>query len=55
MAKLRKSEIELLWVQLAEIIDKGKNKDARTKAQLLQRVYQTLAKTMLKNKPAKKR
>jgi len=51
LARLRKSEIELLWVQLDELIEHGKNKDAKTKLQLMQRVYQLLAKTM----PAKKR
>jgi hypothetical protein len=55
VARLRKSEIELLWVQLEELIERGKNKDAKTKLQLMQRVYRLLAKTMPKNKPTKKR
>jgi hypothetical protein len=55
VATLRKSEIEFLWVQLEELIEHGKNKDAKTKLQTLQRVYQLLAKTMPKNKPAQKR
>jgi hypothetical protein len=55
MAVLRKSEIELLWVQFEELIAAGKHKDAKTRLQLLQRMYQTLAKTMPKNKPSKKR
>lgn len=55
VARLRKSEIELLWVQLEELIEHGKNKDAKTKLELMQRVCQLLAKTMPKNRPAKKR
>jgi hypothetical protein len=55
VARLRKSEIEFLWVQLEELIEHGKNKDAKTKLGLMQRVYQLLAKTMPTNKPAKKR
>ena len=55
VARLRKSEIELLWVQLEELIEHGKNKDAKTKLELMQRVCQLLAKTMPKNEPAKKR
>jgi hypothetical protein len=53
--RLRKSEIELLWVQLEELIEHGKNKDEKRKLQLMQRVYRLLAKTMPKNKPTKKR
>ena len=45
----RKSEIEFLWVQLEELIKRGKNKDAKTKLRLMQRIYQFLAKTMPKN------
>ena len=55
MARLRKSEIEFLWVQLEELIEDGKNKATKTKLELMQRLYQLLAKTMPKNKPAKKR
>jgi hypothetical protein len=55
VARLRKSEIEFLWVQLEELIEHGKNKDAKTKLALMQRVYQLLSKTMPTNKPGKKR
>jgi thioredoxin reductase len=55
VARLRKSEIEFLWVQLEELIEHGKNKDAKTKLGLMQRVYQLLAKTIPTNKTAKKR
>ena len=55
MARLRKSEIEFLWVQLEELIEHGKNKDAKMKLGLMQRIYQLLAKTMPTNKPARKR
>jgi hypothetical protein len=55
VARLRKSEIEFLWVQLEELIEDGKNKDAKTKLGLMQRVYQLLAKTIPTNKTAKKR
>jgi hypothetical protein len=46
--RLRKSDIEFLWIQLEEAIEHGKNKDAKTKLELLQRIYQLLAKTMRK-------
>jgi len=46
----RKSEIEFLWVQVEELIKRGKNKDAKTKLRLMQRIYQFLAKTMPKNR-----
>jgi hypothetical protein len=55
LARLRKSEIEFLWIQLAEVIEHGKNKDAKTKLEMLQRIYQFLAKMMPKNKQEKKR
>ena len=55
MARLRKSEIEFLWIQLEEVIEHAKEKDAKTKFELLQRIYQFLAKTMPKNKQKKKR
>jgi hypothetical protein len=55
VARLRKSEIELLWVQLEELMEHGKNRDAKTKLELMQKVYELLAKTMPKNKPTKKR
>jgi hypothetical protein len=48
--RIRKSDIEFLWIQLEEVIEHGKNKDAKTKLELLQRIYQVLAKTMRKNK-----
>ena len=55
MARLRKSEIEFLWIQLEEAIEHGKkNNDAKTKLELLQRIYQFLAKTMPKNTQEKK-
>lgn len=53
--RLRKSEIEFLWVQLEELIEHGKNKDAKTRLELMQRIYQLLAKTMPKTKQEKKR
>jgi hypothetical protein len=52
--RLRKSEIEFLWVQIEELIEHGKNKDAKTKIELMQRMYQLLAKTMPKAKQEKK-
>ena len=48
MARLRKSEIEFLWIQLEEVIEHGREKDAKTKFELLQRIYQFLAKVMPK-------
>src|SRR4030095_11369040 len=51
VAQLRKSEIEFLWIQLEDVIERGKNKNAKTKLELLQRIYQFLAKVMPKNKP----
>jgi len=48
--RLRKSDIEFLWTQLEEVIEHGKNKDAKTKLELLQRIYQVIAKTRRKNK-----
>ena len=53
--RLRKSGIEFLWVQLEELIEHGKNKDAKTRLELMQRIYQLLAKTMPKTKQEKKR
>jgi hypothetical protein len=53
--RVRKSEIEFLWVQLEGLIKGGKNKDAKTKLRLMQRIYQFLAKTMPKNAREKKR
>jgi hypothetical protein len=50
VARLRKSEIEFLWIQLEDVIEHGKNKKAKTKLELLQRIYQFLAKVMPKNK-----
>jgi hypothetical protein len=55
VARLRKSEIEFLWVQLEELIEHGKSRDTKTKLGLMQRVYQLLAKTMPTSKAAKKR
>ena len=50
-----KFDIEFLWIQLEEVIEHGNEKDAKTKFELLQRIYQFLAKTMPKNKQEKKR
>jgi hypothetical protein len=55
VARLRKSEIDFLWIQLGDVIEHGKNKDAKTRLELMQRIYRFLAKTMPKNRPAKKR
>jgi hypothetical protein len=52
---LRKSDIEFLWIQVEDVIEHGKNKHEKTKLELLQRIYQFLAKTMPKNKQKKKR
>jgi hypothetical protein len=53
--RLRKSDIEFLWTQLEDVIEHGKNKDAKTRLKLLQRIYQLAAKTRQKNKQQKKR
>ena len=50
MARLRRSEIELLWGQFEDLIEHGKNKDSKTKLVLMKRLYQLLAKTMVKKK-----
>jgi hypothetical protein len=55
VAKLRRAEIEFLWVQFEDIIDHGKNKDVKTRLELLQRVYQLLDETVPKKTQAKKR
>ena len=55
MARLRKSEIDFLWIQLEDVIEHGKNKDAKTKLELLERIYQFLAKAMPKSKQRRKR
>jgi hypothetical protein len=55
VAKLRRAEIEFLWVQFEDIIQRGQNKDAETKLELLQRVYQLLDKTVPKKTQGKKR
>jgi hypothetical protein len=49
-----KSEIELLWSQFEDLIEHGKNKDAKTKLELLLRIYQFLAKTLPNNNQEKK-
>jgi hypothetical protein len=54
VAKLRRAEIEFLWVQFEDIIQRAKNKDAKTKLKLLQRLYQLLDKTLPKKTQAKK-
>ena len=48
--RLRKSDIEFLWTQVQDVIEHGNNKDAKTRLELLQRIYQLLAKTSRKNK-----
>jgi hypothetical protein len=37
--RLRKSDIEFLWTQLEDVIEHGKNKDAKRRLKLLQRIY----------------
>jgi hypothetical protein len=54
VAKLRRAEIEFLWVQFQDIIQRGQNKDAETKLELLQRVYRLLDKTIPKKKETKR-
>jgi hypothetical protein len=48
--RLRKSDIEFLWIQLEKVLEHGKTKNAKTKFELLRRMYQTLDKTVPKNK-----
>ena len=55
VARLRKSEIDFLWIQLRDVIEHGKNKDAKTRLELMRRIYRFLAKTMPKSRPTKKR
>jgi 2,3-bisphosphoglycerate-independent phosphoglycerate mutase len=55
VARLRKSEIDFLWIQLEDVIEHGKNKDAKTKLELMERIHQLLIKAMPKNKQRKKR
>jgi hypothetical protein len=43
--RLRKSNIEFLWTQLEDVIEHGKNKEAKTRLKLLQRINELLAKT----------
>jgi hypothetical protein len=47
--RLRKSYIEFLWTQLEDVIEHGKNKDAKTRLKLLQRINELLAKTRQQN------
>jgi hypothetical protein len=54
VARLRKSEIDFLWIQLEDVIEHGKNKDAKTKLESMERIHQLLAKAMPKNKQRKK-
>jgi hypothetical protein len=54
VAKLRNADIEFLWVQLEDIIDHGKDKDGKTKLELLQRVCRLLDKTLAKKTRPKK-
>jgi hypothetical protein len=55
VARLRKSEIDFLWIQLEDVIEHGKNKDTKTKLELLGRIYQFLAKAMPKSKQRRRR
>jgi ribosomal protein S15P/S13E len=55
MVQLRPSEIEFLWEQLQDVIEHGKDKDAKRKLALMQRIYRRLAKTMPKKKARKRR
>jgi 2,3-bisphosphoglycerate-independent phosphoglycerate mutase len=55
VARLRKSDIDFLWIQLEDVIEHGKNKDAKTKLELMERIHQLLIKAMPKNKQRKKR
>jgi hypothetical protein len=51
----RRSQIEFVWIQLEELIEHGKNKNTKTKLELMQRIYELLAKTQPKTKREKKR
>jgi hypothetical protein len=51
---LRKSEIDFLWIQLEDVIEHGKNKDAKTRLELLRRLYQFLAKALPQSNQEKK-
>ena len=53
VARLRKSEINFLWLQLEDVIEHGKNKDTKTRLELMRRIYQFLAKTMPKKQAGK--
>jgi 2,3-bisphosphoglycerate-independent phosphoglycerate mutase len=55
VARLRKSEIDFLWIQLEDVIEHGKNKDAKTKLELLERIYQFLANAVPKSKQRRRR
>jgi hypothetical protein len=50
----RKSEIEFFWIQVEDVIEHGKNKDAKTRLELLNRIYRFLANTLPKNNQEKK-
>ena len=54
MAQLRTAEIEFLWVQLEDLVQRGKNKDGKTKLELLQRLYRLLDKAIPKKTQPKK-
>jgi hypothetical protein len=49
----RKSEIDFFWIQVEDVIEHGKNKDAKTRLELLHRIYRFLAKTLPKNNQEK--
>ncbi|HEU0049519.1 MAG TPA: hypothetical protein VFQ43_18175 [Nitrososphaera sp.] len=53
MAQLRPSDIKLLWEQIQDVIEHGKDKNPKTKLELMQRIYQLLVKTIPKGKSRK--
>jgi hypothetical protein len=55
VAKIRNADIEFLWVQLEDVVQRGKNKDGKTKLELLERLYRLLDKTIPKKTQPKKR
>jgi hypothetical protein len=50
----RKSDIEFLWIQIEVAVERGKNKDTKTKLALLHRLYQFLAKALAPSTQEKK-
>jgi len=53
VARLRKSEIELLWVQLEELIEQRQKQRMQKRASIDAKSLSAFAKTMPKNKPDK--